>query len=78
MREFELATAQQKIRQLEAELEAQRPRKRKRVVPDPNQAFVDIRQVAQARGEAIEVDESASESAENSDQESVQSCIMVG
>ncbi|KAL8364922.1 hypothetical protein RB595_004887 [Gaeumannomyces hyphopodioides] len=78
VREFELATAQQKIRQLEAELEAQRPRKRKRVVPDPNQAFVDIRRVAETRGDAIEVEESASETAENSDQESVHSCIMVG
>ncbi|KAL8283090.1 hypothetical protein RB597_010508 [Gaeumannomyces tritici] len=35
-REFELTEAQQKIRRLEAELEVQRPRKKRRVMPDPN------------------------------------------
>jgi len=76
--EYDLATASQKIRQLEAQLEAQRPRKKRRVAPDPNQTFVDIRRVAQTRGCVQEELNSASERAENSDQESVLSCIEVG
>ena len=47
------------------------------MAPDPNQTFVDIRHVAKARGNVEEVADTAFERAENSDQESVYSCIEV-
>ncbi|KAL8296578.1 hypothetical protein RB600_001864 [Gaeumannomyces tritici] len=76
-REYDLATAHQKIRQLEAQLEAQRPCKRRRVATDPNETFVDIRRVAETRGAVEEEMDAAFESPENSDQELALSCIEV-
>ncbi|KAL8356743.1 hypothetical protein RB601_001856 [Gaeumannomyces tritici] len=75
--EYDLAKARQKIRQLEGQLEALQPRKRRKVAADPNEAFVNIHRVAARRGEVLEEGDSASESPDESDQESVLSCIEV-
>lgn len=57
-KDLHLAHAQRKVEQLESQLEAVAPRKKRRVEPDPNNTFVGLREVQRAQNEAgaIEVD----------------------
>ena len=69
-KDFELAKAQRENVALRAQLEAIRPSKRKKVVPDPNSKFVNIEQIHRAQIQAgrfdlLAIEESGSESGES-------------
>jgi hypothetical protein len=63
---------------LKVQLEAARPSRRKRVVPDPNKQFTSIEQVHQAQIEAGRIEESTIEESGPESIESDSSCIVVG
>lgn len=67
LKDLQLATANQKINSLEAQLEAAATRKRKRVVPDPNTDFVTLRNIEAERGIVRDEPVVLEESPENSD-----------
>ena len=75
-----LASQEVQIQSLKAQLEAARPRKRKRVRTSPNSKFADIRAIRRAQNEAIRSTEATIE-AEASDSSSVSElsleCVMV-
>ena len=69
-----LAEAQSKIRNLEAQLEAARPKKRRAVRLSPNSRFATIGDIQRAES-VEEIDESESEASDESS--SIVSCIVV-
>lgn len=77
LKDCELADAERKIRQLEAELEAKNTRKRKRVQPNANNLFVNNRRIWAQRNGISEEPMVLDDAAENYGQESVRSCISV-
>ena len=72
-----LATAERRVDQLERQLEAVRPKKRKKVRTSPNSKFVDIDAIWKAQNEAngVEIEEESEEESDESMSE--RSCIEV-
>lgn len=74
---FKLAQRDRTIKALQLENERLKPKKRMRVVPDPNKRFVEIRQIAQAQAAAAAAlaAEEVAEAIEG--EEETQDCIWV-
>ncbi|KAL0940515.1 transposase [Colletotrichum truncatum] len=62
---YKLAVAQRKIEALEAEVEASRARKRKKVTTSPNSKFANIEAIRKAQIEAGEIEDSSDESSKS-------------
>ena len=77
-KDFKLAHLQQEVEALKVQLEAARPSRRKRVVPDPNKKFASIEQVHRAQIEVGRIEESGNEESGSESSESGASCIVVG
>jgi 4-hydroxybenzoate polyprenyltransferase len=76
-KDAQLATAQKKIESLEAQVEAARPRKRKKVETSPNSKFANIEAIHRAQLEVGEVVDSTDESSESELSSEEGSCIVV-
>jgi hypothetical protein len=74
---FALAQSQRENEALRAQLEAIRPSKRKKVVPDPNSKFVNIEQIHRAQIQAGRINATVSEENGSKSGESEASCIVV-
>jgi hypothetical protein len=74
---YQLATAQQEIRSLEARIEDIKPRKRQKVRLSPNSKFADIEAVRRAQIEAGDIEASDHESDDTNESDSEVSCIIV-
>ena len=77
-KDVQLATSQQKIKSLEAQVEAGKARKRRKVKTSPNSRFADIKAIHKAQVEAGEAEESSDESSESDISSEAGSCIVVG
>jgi len=79
-KDFELAIAKRKIEELEAQIERNKETRRKKVVPDPNRSFANIRQIRRAQRKAgRDIDNSTDSSLasiSNSEDEEVEDCIV--
>lgn len=76
-KDFELALLKQKVEALEAQVEALKPSRRRRVRPDPNELFVGIEQIHRAQIEASRIEEGSNEESNGESSESEASCIVV-
>ncbi len=76
-KEIQLATSQQRIRSLEAQVEAGRARKRKKVNLSPNSKFANIEAIQRAQLEAGEAVDKPDESSESDLPSELGSCIIV-
>ncbi|KAF4475030.1 hypothetical protein CGGC5_v015990 [Colletotrichum fructicola Nara gc5] len=74
---YQLAVAQRKIEALQAEVDASRARKRKKVKMSPNSKFADIEAIRRAQIEAGELESSTDESSESENPSDSESCIVV-
>ncbi|KAF5517530.1 putative RNA-directed DNA polymerase from transposon X-element [Colletotrichum aenigma] len=74
---YQLAVAQRKIEALQAEVDASRVRKRKKVKMSPNSKFADIEAIRRAQIEAGELESSTDESSESENPSDSESCIVV-
>ena len=72
-----MATSQQKIRSLEAQVEAGKARKRRKVKTSPNSKFANIEAIHKAQVEAGDVENSLDESNESDIPSEAGSCIVV-
>ena len=77
-KDVQLATSLQKIKSLEAQVEAGKRRKRKKVKTSPNSKFANIEAIHKAQVEAGEVENSTDESSESDIPSETGSCIVVG
>ena len=74
---YELAVAQRRIEALQAEVDAGRARKRRKVRMSPNSKFADIEAIRRAQIEAGEVEESTVGSSDAENPSDIESCIVV-
>ncbi|KAL8299266.1 hypothetical protein RB593_009249 [Gaeumannomyces tritici] len=77
-KDIALVTCEQKTRRLEAELEVARPLKRKKVLPDLNEAFVRIGDIRRAQQEDGDLPSDPPESPASDDSDDISDCIVVG
>jgi BMFP domain-containing protein YqiC len=77
VKEVELASTQQKVHILEAQLEKKQPRKRKKVAVSPNSKFVTIREVNKVQELADRLNTLDLVSSDEGDASSELSCIEV-
>lgn len=73
-----MATSQYKVQALEAQIEAAKARKRKKVKTSPNSKFANIEAIYRAQVEAGEVENRLDESSESDIPSEAGSCIVVG
>ena len=72
-----MAIALRKVEALEAQVEAGRARKRKKVKLSPNSKFADIEAIHKAQLEAGEIEDNTAESSESELLSEIGSCIIV-
>jgi hypothetical protein len=72
-----IAQRDQRIRALELEVERLRPKKRMKVVPNPNERFVGIQQIARVQAEAAAAIAAEAALQDVEEEEEAQSCIWV-
>jgi len=77
-KDIQLAIANQKVRSLEAQLEAARPKKRRKVKTSPNSKFANIEAIRRAQIEAGEVENEPDESDGSEIPGDEADCIIVG
>lgn len=77
-KDVQLATSLEKIKSLEAQVEAGKARKRKKVKTSPNSKFADIEAIYKAQVEAGEAENGPDESSESDIPSETGSCIIVG
>ena len=77
-KDAQLATSLQKIKSLEAQVEAGKRRKRKKVKTSPNSKFANIEAIYKAQMEVGEVENSLDESSDSDIPSEAGSCIVVG
>jgi 4-hydroxybenzoate polyprenyltransferase len=77
-KDVQLATSLQKIKSLEAQVEAGKRKKRKKVKTSPNSKFANIEAIYRAQVEAGEVENSPDESSESDIPSEAGDCIVVG
>lgn len=77
-KDIALVTSEQKSMRLQAELEVARPLRRKKVLPDPNEAFVRIGDIRRAQQEDGDLPMNPEESPAPNDSDHISDCIVVG
>ena len=79
-KDFDLAVAKRRIEELEAQIERIKPTRRRKVIPDPNSSFTNIRNIRRAQREAGRAVDSSTDSSlasvSNSEDEEVEDCIV--
>ena len=79
-KDFDLAVAKRRIEELEAQIERIKPTRRRKVIPDPNSSFTDIRNIRRAQREAGRAIDSSTDSSlasvSNSKDEEMEDCIV--
>lgn len=75
---YELTFLKQKVQALEAKVEAMEPTRRRRVRPDPNELFSEIKHVHRAQIEVGRIEEPAEEEGDSENSDSSGPCIVVG
>ena len=72
--------AKRRIEELEAQIKRIKPTRRRKVIPDPNSSFADIRNIRRAQREAGRAVDSSTDSSlasvSNSKDEEVEDCIV--
>ncbi|KAF7520283.1 hypothetical protein G7054_g12829 [Neopestalotiopsis clavispora] len=76
-RDYELAVAQRRIKALQAEVDARRARKRKKVEMSPNSKFADIEAIRRTQIKVGEVDDDSDESGDLENPSDSEDCIVV-
>jgi hypothetical protein len=77
-KDYELARLRQENEALKVRLEGTNIGRRRRVVPDPNQRFVNIEQIHRAQVAAGRVEDPVAEESRPESPEEADDCIVVG
>jgi hypothetical protein len=77
-KDYQLAQLRQENEALKARLEGTTTSRRKRVVPDPNERFVNIEQIRRAQVAAGRVEGAVAEESRPESPEEAEDCIVVG
>ncbi len=77
-KDYQVAQLQQENEALKVRLEGSNTIRRKKVVPDPNERFVNIQQIRQAQAAVGRIEDTAAEESGSERSEAAEDCIVVG
>ena len=79
-KDFDLTVAKRRIEELEAQIKRIKPMRKRKVIPDLNNSFTDIRNIRRAQREAGRAIDSSTDSSlasvSNSKDEEMEDCIV--